>query len=164
MKTTNNKKGFTIIEMIIVMVIIGVILSAVIAVGKGATDASRVASTASTIRSLQTACINYYNANGGTYTGGILGTINLANLASNNMIPANIGSGVNAWLGTIVVTPDQNANYFDISLSNVPATPGNVTASTSGTYSTGSIAAAVSNLLQTKPTYTSSSQTWLGAF
>src|SRR5471030_24799 len=98
-----NKNGFTLIEMIIVMVIIGVILSAVIAVGQGATNTSRITSTVSTIKAVQTAAVNYYNANGGTYTGGSIGTISLANLAAQNMLPANIGTGVNAWQGTIAV-------------------------------------------------------------
>jgi len=163
-RQNENKKGFTIVEMIIVMVIIGVILSSVIAAGQGATNTGRLTSTVATIKALQTAAVNYYNQNGGTYTGGTLGTITLANLASNNMIPANIGSGLNAWNGTISVSPDTNAGYIDITLTNVPATPGDVTASSSGTYSAGSIAAAVSNSLQAVPTYTAKTSTWQGAF
>jgi len=154
MKNTSqktNKNGFTIIEMIIVMVIIGVILSTVLAVGQGATNTSRIASTISSIRSLQTASTNYYNANRGTYTGGSLGTISLANLAANNMLPAKI-SGTNAWGGTITVAPDANANYVDITLTSVPST-----AQTA-------LLNAVSNIIQTTPTYTASTQTWQAAF
>jgi len=161
-----KKNGFTIVEMIIVMVIVAVILSAVIAVGQGATDTSRITSTVSTIKAIQTAAVNYYNANGGTFTSGTLAsgnTLSLANLASNGFLPTKI-VGINAWGGTIAVAPDTTAAYFDITLTKVPATPGNVTANTSGIYPSGSIAAAVSNSLQTAPTYTASSQSWQAAF
>ena len=142
MRQNSNKNGFTIIEMIIVMVIIGVILAVVLTVGKGATDNSRIASSVGTIRSLQTAAINYYNANGGTYTGGTLGTISVAKLASNGMLPATI-TGTNAWGGTIAVAPDANASYFDITLVGVP----------SATFGT-ALTTAVANIAQTTPTYT----------
>lgn len=146
-----NTKGFTIIELIAVMVIIGVILSAVLAAVQGATNNSRITSTLASIRALQTASVNYYNSNGGNYTGGTLGTISLANLATNNMLPANI-SGTNAWEGTITIAPDTNANYFDITLTNVPST------------ATTALNNALTNLTQTAPTYTAKSQTWTAAF
>lgn len=148
-----NKKGFTIVEMIIVMVIIGVILSAVISVGQGATNNSRITSTGATIEAIETAAVNYYNANGGTYTGGTLGTISLANLAANGMLPANI-AGTDAWGGAITVDPDANANYFDITLAGIP----------SSTVST-AITSAVSNIIQTvPPAYSSKVQTWSAGF
>ena len=50
-----NKKGFTMIEMIAVMVVIAVILGAVLPALIGAINNSRVSSAAGTIRSLQTA-------------------------------------------------------------------------------------------------------------
>ena len=115
----SSKNGFTIVEMIIVMVIIGVILSAVIAVGQGATNTSRIASTTATIKAIQTAATSYYNANGGSYSGGTLGNITLANLASNGYLPTKV-AGTDAWGGAITVAPDTNANYFDITLAGVP--------------------------------------------
>jgi prepilin-type N-terminal cleavage/methylation domain-containing protein len=156
MKNTRHntsKSGFTIVEMIIVMVIIGVILSAVIAVGQGATDTGRQTSTVSTIKAIQTAAVNYYNANGGSYaaTGTLGAAISMATLASNGFLPTKI-SGTNAWGGTITVAPDTTAAYFDITFTKVPsAAQGNLTT-------------AVGNLVQTTPVYTSTSQSWQAAF
>jgi type IV pilus assembly protein PilA len=145
----NNNKGFTIIELIAVMVIIAVILGAVLAAVQGATNNSRTTSALASIRALQTASVGYYNSNGGSYS-----NLSLSTLASNNMLPANFTSGTNAdpWNGNITVSPDTNANYFDITLTNVPAA-----AATSLTN-------AVSKLAQTTPTYTATSQTWTSAF
>ena len=143
-----NKKGFTIIELIAVMVIIGVILSSVLAAVKGATDNSRITSAIASVRALQTASVNYYNSNGGSYTG-----LSIVTLASGNYLPANFsGTSNNPWNGNITVAPDSNANYFDITLTNVPS--GAATSLTN----------AVSKLTQTAPTYTATSQTWSAAF
>ena len=147
--------GFTVIEMIAVMVIITVILGAVLTTVQGATNTSRITSTLSSIKSIQTACVNYYNANGGTYTNGTLAagnTLSLANLASNGMLPAGV-AGTNAWGGAITVAPDANANYFDITLSSVP-TQAIAT----------SLNNALSNLTQTAPAYAAKTQTWSAAF
>lgn len=145
----NNKKGFTIIELIAVMVIIGVILSSVLAVVKGATDNSRITSALASVRALQTASVNYYNSNGGSYS-----NLSLAALASNNMLPANFTSGTNAnpWNGSIMVAPDANVNYFDITFTNVPSNASTI------------LTNAVFKLAQTAPTYTATSQTWTAAF
>ncbi|MBF0511637.1 MAG: type II secretion system protein [Candidatus Omnitrophica bacterium] len=142
-----KSKGFTIIELVAVMAIIAVILGAVIAAVQGATNNSRIASTLASIRALQTASLNYYNTNGGSYS-----NLSLANLASNNMLPANV-TGTNAWNGTITVAPDANGNYFDITLTNVPS---QATAT--------SLSNAVANLTQAAPTYTQSSEKWVGVF
>ena len=149
MRIIHRKRGFTIIELIAVMIIIAVILGSVLAVVKGATDNSRITSALASIRALQTASVGYYNNNGGSYN-----NLSLATLASNNLLPANFTSGANAnpWAGSIVVAPDANANYFDISFTNVPSTASTV------------LTNAVSKLAQTAPTYTASSETWTAAF
>jgi prepilin-type N-terminal cleavage/methylation domain-containing protein len=145
----STQKGFTLIELITVMVIIAIILGAVLAAVKGATDNSRTTSALASVRALQTASVNYYNNNGGSYS-----NLSLSTLASNNMLPANFTSGTNAnpWNGNITVAPDANANWFDITLTNVPSA-----AATSLTN-------AVSKLTQTAPIYTATSQTWTAAF
>lgn len=142
-------KGFTIIELIAVMVIIGIILASVLAAVKGVTDNSRITSAIASIRALQTACVNYYNNNGGSYAG-----LSLATLASENFLPGNFTSGVNQnpWNGNILVGPDSNVSFYDITFTNVP--------SNAATFLTN----AVSKLAQTAPTYTATSQTWTAAF
>ena len=149
MKNRGQQKGFTVIELIAVMVIIAVILGSVLAAVKGATDNSRITSAISSVRALQTASVNYYNNNGGSYN-----NLSLSTLASNSMLPNNFTSGVNAnpWNGASTVAPDANANWFDITFTNVPST-----AATSLTN-------AVTKLAQSAPTYTATSQTWSAAF
>jgi len=143
-----NKKGFTIIELIAVMVIIGIILSAVLAAVQGATNNSRLTSAVASVRALQTASVNYYNNNGGSYA-----SLSVATLASNGMLPANFsGANNNPWNGNITVAPDANANWFDITFTNVPST-----AQTA-------LTTAVSKLTQSAPTYTAATQTWTAAF
>ena len=80
--------------------------------------------------------------------------LSLSTLASNNMLPANFTSGANAnpWNGNITVAPDANANYFDITLTNVPT---NVQAA---------LTSAVGNIVQTTPIYTATTGTWSAAF
>ena len=152
-----KKKGFTMIEMIVVMVVIAVILGAVLPALVGASDNSRLTSTLSSIRGLQTASVNFYNANGGSYasTGSLGIALSLANLSAQNMLPANV-TGTNSWGGTISLTPDTNASSFDITLTKVPPSVGNAT--------NGTLTMAVANLTQTAPTYTASSETWQAAF
>ena len=145
----SNTNGFTIIELIAVMVIIGVILSSVLATVQGATNNSRITSAIASVRALQTASVNYYNGNGGSYTG-----LSLATLASGNYLPSNFTSGTNQnpWNGSITVAPDANANYFDITFTNVPSAAAT------------SLTTAVTKLAQTTPTYTATSETWEAAF
>ena len=151
MKNTRPKiknNGFTVIELIAVMVIIAVILGSVLAAVKGATDNSRTTSAIASVRALQTASVNYYNNNGGSYAG-----LSLAVLASGNYLPANFsGTGNNPWNGNITVAPDSNANYFDITFTSVPSGAATL------------LTTAVAKLAQTAPTYTAASQTWTAAF
>ena len=149
MKNTYQKtinKGFTMIEMVVVMLVIAVILGAVLPALIGASNNSRVASAAGTIRSLQTAAANHYNSNGGSYTG-----LSLATLASGNYLPAGV-TGADSWNGTITVAPDANASWFDISLTNVP------------TAQATALTTQVANIVQSTPTYTAASLTWKAAF
>lgn len=153
MKNDHRKKirGFTLMEMVVVMVVITTILGAVIPAFVSAADNSKVTSTVATIRALQTASANYYLNNGGTYTGGAWGTISMVNLVSHNMLPSK-GIFTNAWGGAISVSPDANANYVDIALTGVPA------------HVQQSISIAVSNLVSVTPTYLSASSTWTAGF
>ncbi|MDE1920140.1 MAG: type II secretion system protein [Candidatus Omnitrophica bacterium] len=147
----SNTKAFTLIEMVVVMFIIAAILSAVIPAIVGATNNSTVANAVASIRALQTAATGYYTANGGTYTGGTYGTISVANLSAQGMLPAK-ASGSNPWGGTYTVVPDTNANYVDITLTNVPS---NIQAL---------ITKEVANAASVAPTYSATSQQWMAGF
>jgi type IV pilus assembly protein PilA len=144
-----NEKGFTIIELTIVMIVIAAILSAVLFAGQSTANTSRVTSALASVKALQTAAVAYFNNNGGSYSG-----LSLSTLASNSYLPANFTTGTNSnpWNGSISVTPDTNASYFDITFTNVPST-----AATSLTN-------AVFKLTQSAPTYTTATGTWSAAF
>jgi len=162
MKNTSqkiNKEGFTILELIAVMAVITVILGAVLAAVIGAMNQGKVTSTLSSIKAIQTAAVNFYNGNGGTYasTGTYGLPLSLANMATENMLPGNVASGTNAWGGTITVAPDANSSYFDITLTNVPAS--------AGSGASAPLNLAVANIVQSAPTYTAKSQQqWVGVF
>jgi prepilin-type N-terminal cleavage/methylation domain-containing protein len=146
-----NKRGFTLIEMVVVMFIIAAILSAVLPAIVGAMNNSNVSNSIQSIRSLRTAAEQYYTANGGTYTGGTLGTISIANMAINNMLPAK-ATGNNSFGGTFSIAPDANANYVDITLTSVPS---NVQAT---------LTTDVANLVAVSPTYTAGTKAWTAGF
>lgn len=148
-QTYQNKKGFTIIELTIVMIVIAAILSAVLFAGQSTANTGRVTSALASVKALQTAASSYYNSNGGSYSG-----LSLSTLSSNNYLPANFTSGTNSnpWNGNITVAPDTNAAYFDITYTNVPSA------------AAATLTNAVSKLTQTAPIYTASTQTWTAAF
>jgi len=144
-----NRKGFTIIELTIVMIVIAAILSAVLFSGQSVANTSKITSALSSIKALQTAAVNYFNNNGGSYA-----NISIANLAAGNYLPANFtsGAGTNPWSGDIDVAPDTNAAYFDVAFTNVPAAASNL------------LTTAVTKLAQTAPVYTAKTSTWTAAF
>jgi prepilin-type N-terminal cleavage/methylation domain-containing protein len=148
-KIHRNKRGFTIIELTVVMIVIAAILSAILFSGQSTANAGRVTSALASVKALQTAAIAYFNNNGGSYSG-----LSLSNLASSSYLPANFTTGTNSnpWNGNITVAPDTNAAYFDITFTNVPSA-----AATSLTN-------AVSKLSQSAPTYAAATGTWTAAF
>ena len=90
-----SKRGFTLLELIVVMVIITIIAAQVIASFKGASDNGRVASALNSIKAIQTAAMGYFNGNGGSCTG-----ISMATLVSGKYLPASFsGTGANPWGG-----------------------------------------------------------------
>src|ERR1700733_840591 len=78
----SNKMGFTLLELIVVMVIITIIASQVIASFKGAADNGRIAAALNSVKAIQTAAMGYFNNNGGSCAG-----ISVANLVSGNYLP-----------------------------------------------------------------------------
>lgn len=144
----NNKKGFTLLELIVVMVIITIIASQVIASFKGASSNGRVASALNSVKAIQTAAMNYYNNNGGSCTG-----ISVATLVSGNYLPGTFtGTSSNPWGGNYTVAVNSNNNaQFNLSMTGIPQAD----------------AAALNNALQNSAqaeNYVASSSTWTGTF
>jgi prepilin-type N-terminal cleavage/methylation domain-containing protein len=147
-KRLGNKKGFTLLELIVVMVIITIIASQVIASFKGASDNGRIAAALNSIKAIQTAAMSYFNNNGGSCSG-----ISVATLVSGNYLPGMFtGTNANPWNGNynIAVNPN-NTTQFNLSMTSIPQAD----------------ATALNNALQNSAqavNYVASSSTWTGTF
>jgi len=116
--TLGSKKGFTLLELIVVMVIITIIASAVIASFKGVSDNGRVANALNSIKAIQTAAMGYFNSNGGSCTG-----ISIATLVTGKFLPGSFsGTGTNPWGGNYTVNVNAaDTTKFDLSMTNISA-------------------------------------------
>jgi prepilin-type N-terminal cleavage/methylation domain-containing protein len=143
-QSINNRKGFTIIEMIIALVIISVILLVVVPVGQTATDNSRIANAIASIKAIQTAAVGWANDNGGQYTG-----ITFTKLAAGYLPAQFTATSTNPWNGDYTVNPNaSNPEMVDIALTSVPSTPAD------------KLTTALTKISSVTPSYTSSSETW----
>jgi len=143
-----NQKGFTLLELIVVMIIIIVIASQVLASFKGASANGRIAAAMNSIKSIQTASMNYFNNNGGNFTG-----ISVSSLVSGNYLPgAFTGTGSNPWGGNYTIAVNGNNNtQFNLTMTNVSQTD----------------ATTLNSNLQNSAqavNYVASSSTWTGTF
>jgi len=144
----SNKKGFTLLELIVVMVIITIIASQVVASFKGAADNGRVAAALNSIKAIQTAAMSYFNNNGGNCTG-----ISVATLVSGNYLPGTFtGTNANPWNGNYTVAVNANNNtQFNLTMTNISQTD----------------ATTLNNALQNSAqavNYVATSSTWTGTF
>jgi len=138
------KQGFTIIEMVIALVIISVILLVVVPLGQTATDNSRIANAIASIKSIQTAGVEWANDNGGQYTG-----ISFDKLAAGYLPAQFTATSTNPWHGDYTVRVNANdSEMLDIGLTNVPATPA------------GKLTTALTKISALAPSYTATSQIW----
>lgn len=138
------KKGFTIIEMIIALVIITVILLVIVPVGQTATDNSRVANAVASIKAIQTAAVGWSNDNSGQYSG-----ISFAALTAGYLPAQFTPTTTNAWNGDYTINANtNNPEMMDISLSNVPAP------------SATKLTNALTKISAIAPSYSASTQTW----
>jgi len=149
-KKINNKKGFTIIEMVIAMAIITLILLVVVPLGQTAIDNSRIANAIASVKAIQTAAVEWANDNGGVYTGITFGGLTGATAGSPVYLPAQFSAtSTNSWNGNYVVSVDpSSAEMLDISLTAVPATPA------------AKLITALTKISAVAPTYTAASETW----
>ncbi|MBF0570449.1 MAG: prepilin-type N-terminal cleavage/methylation domain-containing protein [Candidatus Omnitrophica bacterium] len=138
------RKGFTVIEMVVVLVIISVILLAVVPLGQTATDSSRIANAIASIKAIQTASVEWASDNGGVYTG-----ITFAKLAAGYLPAQFTAITTNPWNGDYTVNVDaNNSQMLDIGLTAVPAIPA------------AKLTTALTKISALPPSYTASSQTW----
>jgi len=147
-KRLSGKKGFTLLELIVVMVIITIIASQVIASFKGAADNGRVAAALNSIKAIQTAAMGYFNSNGGSCTG-----ISTGALVAGNFLPGTFtGTNTNPWNGNYTVSVNTNdSTKFNLSMTNISQAD----------------ATALNNALQNSAqavNYVASSSTWTGTF
>jgi len=150
MKRNNlsGKNGFTLLELIVVMVIITIIASQIIASFKGASDNGRVASALNSVKAIQTAAMNYFNNNGGSCAG-----ISVSNLVAGNYLPgAFTGTGSNPWGGNYTVAVNaNNATQFNLSMTNISQADANTLSNDLANSSQGT-------------TYAAATSTWTGTF
>ena len=143
-----NKGGFTLLELIVVMIIITIIASQVIASFKGASDSGRIAAALNSIKAIQTAAMSYFNNNGGSCNG-----ISVSSLVAGNYLPGTFtGTNTNPWGGNYVVAVNANdATQFNLTMTNISQADANI----------------LNNDLQNSAqavNYAASSSTWTGTF
>ena len=147
-KSLSHKNGFTLLELIVVMVIITIIASQVIASFKGASDNGRVAAALNSIKAIQTASMGYFNNNGGSCTG-----ISVANLVAGTYLPGTFtGTNANPWGGNYTIAVNSsNSTQFNLSMTNIAQADATI----------------LNNALQNSAqavNYVASSSTWTGTF
>jgi prepilin-type N-terminal cleavage/methylation domain-containing protein len=114
--STVGNKGFTLLELIVVMVIITIIASQIIASLKGAADNGRIAAALNSVKAIQTAAMSYFNNNGGSCAG-----ISVATLVAGNYLPGTFtGTNANPWGGNYTVAVNANNNtQFNLTMTNI---------------------------------------------
>lgn len=140
-----NKKGFTIVELGIALIVIAIILAAVVPAIKTISDNSRITNAVASVKAIQTAATSYYQANGGTYTG-----ITFAVLASGGHLPSQFSAtGTNPWTGNYTIAVNgADTTKFDLSLTNVPANAAT------------NLTTQLTKFSEAAPTYTAATKTW----
>jgi len=143
----NNKKGFSLIELAIAVVLLGILVGAVV-VGGGMTTKMKIQHETDTVNTLVVASRNYLSASQTTYTG-----VGIAGLQTSNYLPGTFNATTgNSWGGAYTVAANgTDATKLDVSVVGIPD------ATTAGllTNNFSSMATCV---------YTVASKTWTGTF
>jgi prepilin-type N-terminal cleavage/methylation domain-containing protein len=109
-----NKKGFTLVELLAVIGIVGVILGVVLVGSSSARNTARISTTAQQIQLIYGACQSWLGNGRVNYTG-----ISLTNLQNAGYLPSNL---VNPWGGTYTVSANSsNSNQVDIQTTQIPS-------------------------------------------
>ena len=110
MSNRKNQKGFTLVELVIVMAVIAVILSVVIPNLRGMQAESQLTKSEGELNTLKTAITSYWRNNSNAYPADI--TTSLTN-ASPQIIPASLQDPFNTASGTYGYTSGTDADFGD---------------------------------------------------
>lgn len=122
--STKNNKGFSLIEMLLVLGVLAVLLVAAFVVYPRVRDASRANNEVANLTAIKASINNLYATKGGNYSGLTTGVANQA-----RAFPASMNSGTytgeaitSSWGGEVKITPAAGANSrtFDIEYAAVP--------------------------------------------
>lgn len=111
----NNKKGFTIIELLIVIAIIGLLATISMVALNGARQKSRDAKRIADIRQIQTALELYFNDQNyypsSDESGIVLGSANAAMLCETGFVAAN-ATCTKTYMGIVPSNPTPNGSNY----------------------------------------------------
>lgn len=113
MRGNLSKKGFTLVELMIVLGVIALLLSIILLSARGTQTAAKITGTAKEIQQVYGACQTWIGNGRTSYTG-----ISLATLQSVGYIPATFSS---PWAGAFTVSVNaSDSSRVDISVAAVP--------------------------------------------
>ena len=116
---SKNKKGFSFIEMIAVIIIGAILIGSLLMATKSTADSGRVTSLLKSLMALKTAANSYLLNNGGLCTGVSVGV-----LQTNKLLPAGFSpTGSNPYGGDFSIAVNAStSNQCDVTLTSVPTT------------------------------------------
>lgn len=116
LREKRNQKGFTLVELVIVMAVIALILSVVIPNLRGMQQEGQITKAESELQTLKTAVVSYWRNNNNTYPADIHSTLTGASPAVITSVladPFNTDAD-NATYGYLTGTDDNFGPYFAI--------------------------------------------------
>ena len=119
--TKRNKRGFTLVEIAFVLVIITVLLLVIGPAAKGMFENGRVSSAAQSVETLRNAAAQYLAGGNVTYA-----SVSVTALKTGNLLPTNfIAAGSNPFGGNYSLAANGTDNTkVDIILTNIPLNAG----------------------------------------
>ena len=111
-----NQKGFTLVELVIVMAVIALILSVVIPNLRGMQQEGQITKAESELQTLKTAVVSYWRNNANTYPADIHGTLTAASPAviTSVLVDPFITDAANNTYGYLTGTDTNFGTYFAI--------------------------------------------------